>query len=87
MCVFIGCKLPYFKKWKLLKAPLCIRGSSKAIKVIKINTRRLKIVLGILSNVYIAYPETAEYIESNMMELYLREKLPEEEIFYLLFLS
>ena len=43
--------------------------------------------MGILSNVYIAYPETAEYIEINMMELYLREKLPEEEIFYLLFLS
>lgn len=69
------------------KSSFVYKRQLKAIKVIKINTRRLKIVLGILSNVYIAYPETAEYIESNMMELCLREKLPEEEIFYLLFLS
>ena len=44
--------------------------------------KKFRIVLEVLDNVSIKYPETANYIENNMMELCSREKLSVEEVFY-----
>ena len=52
---------------------LCRRDSTKVVKVIKMNKKKLKIVLEVLLDVSIAYLETAQYIENNMMDICSRE--------------
>ena len=47
----------------------------------KLDKDKLKTVLEI-SNVIIAYPETAEYIENDMVKICLMEKWWVEEVFY-----
>lgn len=47
--------------------------TQKQWKLIKMNKRKVKIMLEILSNVATAYPETVEYNENTMMELCSRE--------------
>lgn len=44
--------------------------------------RKLKAVLEVLDNVSVNYPETAQYINKNMKEVYEREKLTVEEVFF-----
>ena len=60
---------------------LCTRDNTKAVKVMKLDKDKLKTVLEI-SNVIIAYPETAEYIENDMVKICLMEKWWVEEVFY-----
>ena len=44
--------------------------------------KKLKIVLELLDNVSINYPERTQYFENNILELWSREKLSAEEVFY-----
>ena len=44
--------------------------------------KKSRIVMEVLSNVSIAYTETAQYIENNMLDICSREKLSIEEVFY-----
>ena len=46
----------------------------------------MKVVLEMLDSKSIKYPETAQYIENNMMEVSASEKLSIEEVFFLLLL-
>lgn len=48
--------------------------------------KKLKVVLEMLDNKSIKYPETAQYIENNMMEVSASEKLSIEEVFFSLLL-
>ena len=48
--------------------------------------KKLKVVLEMLDNKSIKYPETAQYIENNMMEVSASEKLSIEDVFFLLLL-
>ena len=56
----------------------------KGVKITKKNMerRKLKAVLEVLDNVSVNYPETAQYINKNMKEVYEREKLTVEEVFF-----
>lgn len=47
--------------------------------------KKLKVVLEMLDNKSIKYPETAQYIENNMMEVSASEKLSIEEVFFCCF--
>ena len=45
----------------------------------------MKVVLEMLDSKSIKYPETAQYIENNMMEVSASEKLSIEEVFFYCF--
>ena len=42
---------------------------------------KLKVLLEVLNNVSVKYPEAAQYIKENMTETCKREKLSVEEVF------
>ena len=54
----------------------------KAVKIIKMDKKKSRIVVEVLSNVSIAYTETAQYIENNMLDICSREKVSIEEVFH-----
>ena len=44
--------------------------------------KKLRVTLEVVDNVSIKYPETKQYIEENMKEVYKRENSTVEEVFY-----
>ena len=61
---------------------MCPRVNIKAVKIIKMGKTKHRIMLEVLDNVPTNYPETAQYIENNMMGIFSREKSSVEEISY-----
>lgn len=60
--------------------------TQKQSKLLKMDKKKLTVVLEVSSNLAIAYMKTKQYIKTNMMEVCEREKLSVEEYFISLFL-
>lgn len=61
-----------------------ILSNQRAVKV-KMDQKKLKIVLEVLSQVYRTSPIKQEYIEKSLLEIYSREHLTVEELFFVCF--